>query len=740
MVRRGRSRKSYEAAAQGDSYPYSLGASFWEMGTPAESVVYNGTIPRRDISILGVTTGSIMPNRLINETSPYLLQHAHNPVDWYPWGEEALERAKREDKPILLSIGYSACHWCHVMERESFEDESIAAQMNGNFISIKVDREERPDLDAVYMEAVQMLTGSGGWPMTVFLTPEGKPFYGGTYFPPEDRHGMPGFPRLLQAIAEAYRNSQGEVNRVTQQLTENMGHTGQLPKDTAPLTADILHQAYSTLATSFDHQNGGFSTAPKFPQPMTLEFLLRYYHHGYNPRALEMVELTLEKMAFGGMYDQVGGGFHRYSTDASWLVPHFEKMLYDNALLARLYLHAYQITRRPLYRRITQEILDYVLREMTDPRGGFYSAQDADSEGEEGKFFIWTPDEIRAALGDQESNTFSGFFGVTESGNFEGKNILHVARKATPFAQEHGLPPDHLVASIEEGKRTLREVREERVHPLLDDKVLSSWNGLMLRSFAEAGLALGRPDYLQAATNNARFLLETLKPEGRLLRTYRDGQAKLLGYLEDYSCLADGLLALYEATFDPHWLEEATSLADGMIELFWDKGVEAFYDTGSDHESLVVRPRDVFDNAQPCGGSVASDVLLRLAVITGRRGEYATKGATPLRALQDLMARAPAGTAHWLGALDFYVSVPKEIAIIGPREEPATQHLLDTVFGRYLPNKVVVGALAGGMGPQLPLLEQRDLVDGRPTAYVCQDYVCQLPVTDPEALAQQLDS
>jgi len=612
--------------------------------------------------------------------------------------------------------------------------------MNQNFINIKVDREERPDLDAIYMEAVQMLTGSGGWPMTVFLTPDGKPFYGGTYFPPVDRHNMPGFPRILQAVAEAWRSNQGEINRVTQQLTTQMGRTNQLPKATTPLTADILHRAYSTLAANFDYQNGGFGTAPKFPQPMTLEFLLRYHHHGYNPRALEMVDLTLEKMAYGGIYDQIGGGFHRYSTDAFWLVPHFEKMLYDNALLARLYLHGYQLTHRPLYRRITEETLDYVLREMTDPKGGFYSAQDADSEGEEGKFFVWMPEEIRRALGEEEGNLFGGFFGVTEAGNFEAKNILNVPQKATPFAQEIGLELESLTAIIERGKKVLREVREKRVHPLRDDKVLSSWNGLMLRSFAEAAVTLRRADYLQAAIDNARFLTQNMRGQNdRLLRTYRDGQPKLLGYLEDYASVADGLLALYEATFDPGWLTEAVGLVDSMIKLFWDEAIGGFYDTGSDHESLVVRPRDIFDNAQPCGGSVASDVLLRLAVITGK-DDYAVKGATPLRSLHDLMARAPAGTGHWLGVLDFYVSVLKEIAIIGPRQAPETQRLLDTVFGRYLPNKVVVGAPDGRKGPDLPLLEQRGLIDGRPTAYVCQRYACQLPVTDPEALAKQLES
>ncbi|PKB72697.1 MAG: thioredoxin domain-containing protein [SAR202 cluster bacterium Io17-Chloro-G7] len=679
-----------------------------------------------------------MPNRLINETSPYLLQHANNPVDWYPWGEEALARAKAEDKPILLSIGYSACHWCHVMERESFENETIASLMNERFVNIKVDREERPDLDAVYMEAVQMMTGSGGWPMTVFLTPDGKPFYGGTYFPPVDYSNLPGFPRLVTAISDAYRDQRGEIEKTTQQIAAQMGQTAQLTKSDSVLTVDILHTAYNALATSFDYQNGGVGMAPKFPQPMALELLLRYYNHGFSERALEMVNLTLVNMAQGGIYDQIGGGFHRYSTDAYWLVPHFEKMLYDNALLARLYLHTYLVTGEPMYRRITEETLDYILREMTDPQGGFYSAQDADSEGEEGKFFVWTPEEIQEVLGEKEGNLIGGYFGLTQAGNFEGKTILNVPQEAGSFAEELGLDLDQLEADIKRAKVSLREVREGRIHPLLDDKVLSSWNGLMLRAFAEAAAALNNEKYLAAAIANAEFLVDTMIPQGRLLRTYRGGQAKLLGYLEDYSFVADGLLALYEATFQQRWLDEAISLADAMVELFWDEETGAFYDTGSDHESLVVRPRDVFDNAQPCGGSVATELLLRLAVITGNQ-EYALKGVSPLRALRDLMGKAPAGTGHWLAALDFHVSSPKEIVIIGPKQDLATQRLLETVYGRFLPNKVVVGA----EGPveeltQMPLLQDRGMVDGKPAAYVCQNYVCQLPVTEPVALAQQL--
>ncbi len=689
-----------------------------------------------------------MPNRLINETSPYLLQHANNPVDWYPWGEEALSRSRDEDKPILLSIGYSACHWCHVMERESFEDEAIASLMNANFVNVKVDREERPDLDAVYMEAVQMLTGSGGWPMTVFLTPEGNPFYGGTYFPPTDRMNMPGFPRLLLAVTEAYRTNRGEVERVTNQLTEQMGRSGQISQGSGLLSADVLHEAYSRLAANFDYQNGGFGAAPKFPQPMTPEFLLRYYHRGYSPRALEMVEMTLEKMAYGGMYDQLGGGFHRYSTDAYWLVPHFEKMLYDNALLARLYLHAWQITGRDLYRRITEETLDYVLREMTDPLGGFYSAQDADSEGVEGKFFVWTPDEIREVLGEAEGNMLGGFYGVTDAGNFEGANILNIPHGPEAFALEHGIEEEELTALIARGKPNLLDEREKRIHPFRDDKVIASWNGLMLRAFAEAGAALNRADYLAAAEANARFLHEAMTVEGGLLRTYREGQAKIPGYLEDYACVADGYLALYEATFQQDWLDRAVALANRMVDLFWDDGVEGFYDTGTEHETLVTRPRDVFDNAQPCGGSVASEVLLKLALITGDE-DYNLKASRPLRALSRLMTQAPGGAAYWLGVLDFYVSLPKEIAIIGDLEGEGLGALLDTVHSRYLPNKVLVGKADGqedgdgdgdSRGYEMPLLAERGMVDGKATAYVCQNYACQLPVTEPEALAEQLDS
>ena len=532
-----------------------------------------------------------MPNRLINETSPYLLQHAHNPVDWRPWGEEALDKAQTEDKPILLSIGYSACHWCHVMERESFEDERIAGMMNDNFVSIKVDREERPDIDNIYMNAVQALTGSGGWPLTVFLTPDGRPFYGGTYFPPDDNRGMVSFPRLLSAMADAYRNKRGDVIQATQQLLEQVRRMAEVPRAQEPLSPDVLHQAFQNLVSNYDFQNGGFGSAPKFPQPMTYEFILRYHKLTNSPRALEMVELAASRMATGGIYDQIGGGFHRYSTDPYWLVPHFEKMLYDNALLVRLFLHLFQATRNEFYRRIAEETLDYVIREMRDPAGGFYSSQDADSEGEEGKFFVWSKDELALILGEKDADLTSGYWGVSDTGNFEGRNILNVPQGAESYAAEAGISPEALAGAVSSAKAKLMEARERRIHPGRDDKALTAWNGMMLRSFAEAASILERDDYRQAATDCAEFLLRELVSNGRLLRTYKDGKAHLNGYLEDYAYLADGLLYLYEATFDDRWLNEARHLADGMIDLFWEQAENGFYDTGRDHEDLVVRPQ-----------------------------------------------------------------------------------------------------------------------------------------------------
>ena len=682
-----------------------------------------------------------MPNRLANETSPYLLQHANNPVDWYPWGPEALEKAQSEDKPILLSVGYSACHWCHVMERESFENPAIARLMNNSFVNIKVDREERPDIDAIYMQAVQAITGQGGWPMTVFLTPQAEPFYGGTYFPPEDRGPMPGFPRILLTMDQIYRTRRSEVASASSEIVNRLQQTIRMKSESNLLSPDLLDEAFLHLSSGFDGQNGGFGGAPKFPQPMNYDFILRYHHATGNTEALEILNLSLEKMALGGMYDQLGGGFHRYSTDSYWLVPHFEKMLYDNALLSRLYLHAYLATGHELYQRIVQETLDYVLREMTSPEGGFYSSQDADSEGVEGKFFLWSPEQIRRALDDYDADIFCAYYDVSDQGNFDGKSILNVPLSAEEVIERLEIEPQELEDAIQEGKAKLLPIRSARIAPARDDKILTAWNGLMLRSFAEAAASLQRDDYRDAAIANARFITENLQSNGRVLRTYKDGQAKLNGYLEDYSFLADGLLAVYELTFDDHWLNEARRLADAMLDLFWDPDDQVFYDTGKDHETLLVRPRDVFDNATPCGSSVAADVLLRMALLTGD-DNYRTVATSALRSLGPMLSQYAGGMGRWLAALDFHLGQPKEIALIGDLNSDAAQELLEEVYFRYMPNRVLAASEQGdpaGSHP-IPLLRHKTLVDGQPAAYVCRNYVCQLPVTTPTTLATQLAS
>ena len=682
-----------------------------------------------------------MPNRLANETSPYLLQHANNPVDWFPWGPEALEKARSEDKPILLSVGYSACHWCHVMERESFENPSIARLMNRSFVNIKVDREERPDIDAIYMQAVQAITGQGGWPMTVFLTPQAEPFYGGTYFPPEDRGPMPGFPRILLTMDQIYRTRRSEITKASTEIVNRLKQTSRMKSDSTLLSPDILNEAFLHMAAGFDAQNGGFGGAPKFPQPMNFDFLLRYHDATGNAEALHILNLSLEKMALGGMYDQLGGGFHRYSTDSYWLVPHFEKMLYDNALLSRLYLHAYLATGHDLYLRILQETLDYVLREMTSPEGGFYSTQDADSEGVEGKFFLWSPDEIRAALGDRDADIFCAYYDVSDQGNFEGKTILNVPIAAEEVIDRLDIEARDLEDALQRGKTALLPVRNARIAPDRDDKILTAWNGLMLRSFAEAAASLQRDDYYDAAVNNARFITENLQSNGRVLRTWKDGQARLNGYLEDYSFLADGLLAVYELTLDDHWLNEVQRLTNDMLDLFWNPNEEIFYDTGTDHETLLVRPRDIFDNATPCGSSVAADVLLRMALLTGNES-YRNVAATSLRGLGPMLSQYANGMGRWLAALDFHVGRPKEIALIGDLNTDAAQDLLDEIHLRYLPNRVLAASEQGdpsGSHP-LPLLRHKTLIEGQPAAYVCRNYVCNLPVTTPKSLATQLES
>jgi hypothetical protein len=669
-----------------------------------------------------------MPNRLAAETSPYLLQHKDNPVDWYAWGDEAFADAKATGKPILLSVGYSACHWCHVMAHESFENPEIAALMNRLFVNIKVDREERPDIDNIYMQAVQSLTGRGGWPMTVFLTDEGVPFYGGTYYPPEDRMGMPGFPKLLNAVAEAYRDKRQQIEISGHNLLTQIGSPARLQAGDNLLTESVLHEAADAILGRHDDEMGGFGRAPKFPQAMTLDFLLRYHHSSKRPRPLEAAEITLKAMARGGMYDQVGGGFHRYSTDDVWLVPHFEKMLYDNALLAPVYLDAYKLTGEPFYRRIVEETLDYVLREMTNSRGAFYSTQDADSEGEEGKFFLWTPEELAGVLGTEDAAKVAEYYGVTAAGNFEGSNILHV-RKPGDEAFEAWLRPL---------RTQLYQAREERIHPGLDDKVLTAWNGLMQKAFALAAIAFDSEAYRDAASRNADFLLDAMRPSGRLLRTWKDGRARINGYLEDYACLIDALMATHAATFEVRYLQSAVELAREMIDLFWDDEVEGFFDTGKDHETLITRPRDFFDNATPSGTSVAVDVLLRLAVLTDD-GDFERRATTCLRTLTPFIEQAPTAFGRLLAGLEFYLARSQELALVTPHGGSADA-LLEPVRLLYAPNLLLVGASEGTGGDVTPLLRDRPANDGAPTAYVCERFVCQAPTTDAGELLAQLRS
>ncbi len=665
-----------------------------------------------------------MPNQLIHESSPYLLQHADNPVDWYPWGEEALQKAKDKDKPIFLSIGYSACHWCHVMAHESFEDEQVAAILSEHFVSVKVDREERPDLDRIYMNAVQALTGRGGWPMSVFLSPDGRPFYGGTYFPPSRRHGMPSFAEVLLAVVDAWQNRRQELLRGSDDLVAAIERQMTVVDvKCVGVKREALDTAFEGIWRGFDRERGGWGDAPKFPQPMTLEFLLRYHHSTGNSQALRMVTQTLDAMARGGMYDQLGGGFHRYSVDERWLVPHFEKMLYDNAQLARVYLHAWQVTGESFFRVITEEILDYVVREMTGPSGGFYSTQDADSEGEEGKFFVWTPGEIRAVLGDQ-AESFLVAYGVTERGNFEDRNILE------------------LVGSLEErerlsvARRQLFHAREPRIHPGRDDKVLTSWNGLMLAAFAEAARVLKRDDYRQIAERNAEFLLNELgAPNGRLFHTWRAGIAKGNGYLEDYAHLIEGVLELYQATFDPRWYASAHELTETMIAHFGapDGG---FFDTSDDHETLIVRPRDLQDNAVPSGNAMAALALLHLSGLAVEP-RYLELAQVALSLTQEMLTRYPLGFAQWLIALDYALADPREVSIVGAVHDPAAQALLDACATGYRPHQIVaLGETESDGASSVPLLQGRAQKDGRATAYVCADFICHPPVTDPRELGK----
>jgi uncharacterized protein YyaL (SSP411 family) len=680
-------------------------------------------------------------NRLINETSPYLLQHAHNPVDWFPWGEEAFEISRRDQKPVLLSIGYSACHWCHVMEHESFENESIAKLMNENFVNIKVDREERPDLDQIYMNAVQLMTHHGGWPMTVFLTPDALPFYAGTYFPPEDRYNMPGFPRVLISLAEAFRERPDDIQQTAASVLTELQRSTSTSESSELLSNEALDTAYRGIIKGYDAANGGFGGAPKFPPAMTLEFLLQTFYRTGNQQALDIVRHTARKMAEGGIYDHLGGGFHRYSTDARWLVPHFEKMLYDNALLSRFYLHYYQVEHDEAARSVVEGILDYVVREMTDPLGGFYSTQDADSEGVEGKFFVWSKEEVTELLGEKDAALFAGYYNITSAGNFEGENILNVTRDLNEVGEAENVTHEELSATLGQGRQKLFAVRELRVKPARDEKVLTAWNGLMLASFAEAGAILDRDDYTDVARRNARFVLDNLRRDGLLLRTYKDGQAKLNAYLEDYAFYIDGLVTLFETTGELEWFQEALSLTATMIDEFWDEQEGAFFYTGKSHENLIVRSKDFFDNATPSGNSVAASVLLRLGLLTDN-SDYQRRAATILGLTAASVRRYGAGFGRMLCALDFYLGRPKEIAIIGSAGEADTEALLQTVWSLYIPNKVLARAVPADSSAAnaISLLRERTMVDNRPTAYVCEHFVCKEPTTSPAKLKAQLQS
>ena len=676
-------------------------------------------------------------NRLIHETSPYLLQHAHNPVDWYPWGEEALERAKHEQKPILLSIGYSACHWCHVMERESFENEDIAAIMNALFVNIKVDREERPDLDEIYMNAVQILTRQGGWPMTVFLTPDLKPFFGGTYYPPEDRYGRPGFPKVMYAVIEAYNDKNDQVLEQADQITAQLNQMSNLVSShDQELTEELMTKAFQHYRSQFDSQYGGFGNAPKFPPSMGLPFLLRYWHHSGNVNALEMVELTLQKMARGGMYDQLGGGFHRYSTDARWLVPHFEKMLYDNAQLVVAYFEAYQATQNSFYLDIATETLDYVLREMYDAEnGGFYSTQDADSEGVEGKFFVWEPSEVEDIIGEENAEIFCEFYDITPHGNFEGESILHIQTPSDVFARKLGMEQAALDTLLTDCKQKLFTEREKRIKPGLDDKILTSWNGIMIRGMAIGYQLTSKLEYLTACEKSAEFVLTTLSQEdGLLLRTYREGKSHLNAYLEDYSYFIAGLVALYEASFDAKWLTEAERLANIMIEQFADDDGEGFFFTGKAHESLIVQSKSAYDGATPAGASMAIHSLLRLAKHLDKP-EFHDKAVSTLKLYFHQMDVMPLGSGQLLCELAFLLSTPKEMAIVGNREDAKTKSMLAALHGMYLPNKIVALSESPDAAT-LPLLANKPLIDNGTTAYVCENYVCQEPTTDVDAFVE----
>jgi uncharacterized protein YyaL (SSP411 family) len=681
------------------------------------------------------------PNRLINEQSPYLRQHAHNPVDWYAWGAEALARAKAENKPIMLSIGYSACHWCHVMERESFENDAIARLINENFIPIKVDREERPDLDQIYMDAVQLITGRGGWPLTMFLAPDGRPFFGGTYYPPEDRQGMPGFPRILMAVAQAYRDKAKEVTNNLDKLTEALGALTNYVGTGGDLRPGLAAESARALASHYDSINGGLGGAPKFPNSFVFSLFLRVHAADGDEAMAEMVRHTLSKMARGGIYDQIGGGFHRYSVDERWLVPHFEKMLYDNALLARLYLDAGRALNEPEFLGIAREILDYVLREMTSPEGGFYSAQDADSEGEEGKFFIWTPKQVEAVVGPELGAIAERYFDVSVEGNFEDANILHRTIELADAARMFKVSEDEMASKISAIREKLFKAREQRVKPARDDKVLVAWNAMMIGAFAEGYRALHDRRYLEAAKRAGDFIMTSMWDGQALKRSFKDGVARHNAYLEDYAQLAGAMLDLYEASLDPGYIAQARKLAGVLLERFLDKDKGGFFFTSDDHEALITRSKAAFDGSTPSGNSAAAMALLRLHSYTGDE-RYRIEAERTLRLLREFIEKQPFGFSHMLEAVDLYQRGPTEVVIVGKRDTAELLEWVERLGLIYVPNRAIFVADDSGAGEQNAFLPEqvrdKHQIEGKLTAYVCREHTCTPPITSFKDLQSEL--
>jgi uncharacterized protein YyaL (SSP411 family) len=678
-----------------------------------------------------------MTNRLAHSNSPYLLQHQDNPVDWHPWGEKALSRAKAEDKPIFLSIGYAACHWCHVMAHESFEDEATAALMNEHFINIKVDREERPDIDGIYMDAIVALTGSGGWPMSVFLTPEGEPFLGGTYYPPVARHNLPSFTDLLHHVNRLWTDERDKVHEVGQQLIERIQNSNLSFGDSGNLDVDLLDKAAMGLAQNYDWQQGGWGRAPKFPQAMAIDFLLARANVA-DKLSLDVATHALTSMARGGMYDLLGGGFSRYSVDDRWLVPHFEKMLYDNALLSRAYLHAYLVTGEVSFRKVCEDTLDFVTRELGDDGGGFYSSLDADSEGEEGKFYVWSLAEINDLVADDEKRALLiAAYGISEAGNFEGQNILQRLKDNADLSKDFKISEQDVEDSLEEMHTILFATRAKRIRPGTDDKAITSWNALMMLSFAEAGRYLKRPDYIEIAKKNAEFLLSELVFDSRLLRSWREGQAAHNAYLEDYAALILGLLALYQSDPNPLWFAEAQKLGEEMVAHFQDPN-GGFFDTRDDHEKLIARPKEVQDNATPSGNALAALALLQLSSYSGQ-GDLHDRAVSSLSGMQNIASQHPTAFAQWLAAMSFTLAEGREIALLGDLQSSELNHLQNVLWEKWRPYDLAAISSYPPVDGSPALLNARPLLDGKANAYVCQHFVCKRPVNSPKDFAEQLE-